>query len=151
MTSHCNFRLYHATTRSHSPPRTTVWPLFSVGQKSAYYTHPSKACEKDIKRHITTAGYIPRWRINTGINIDKCIVPGCSITSDSGLIIHTGLVSTQQVASLLGIPLPQTSEGKLTALCQGHYKHIHRLLHADDSMYKHEKCFTCNVILKGPS
>ena len=129
MTSHCNFRLYHATTRSHSPPRTTVWPLFSVGQKSAYYTHLSswkegvqqnlydleqvgsqscmcKACEKDIKR-ITTAGYIPRWRINTGINIDKCIVPGCSITSDSGLIIHTGLVSTQQVASLLGIPLPQ--------------------------------------------
>ena len=136
MTSHCNFRLYHATTRSRSPPRTTVWPLFSVGQKSAYYTHPSS---------------IPKWRINTGINIDKCIVPGCSITSDSGLIIHTGLVSTQQVASLLGIPLPQTSEGKLTALCQGHYKHIHRLLHADDSMYKHEKCFTCNVILKGPS
>ena len=130
MTSHYNFRLYHATTRSHSPPRTTVWTMFLCGQKSAYYTHPSswkeslqqnlydpeqvdsqscmcKACEKDIKRHLITAGYIPRWRINTGINIDKCIVPGCSITSDSGLIIHTGLVSTQQVASLLGIPLPQ--------------------------------------------
>ena len=72
---------------------------------------------------------------DTGINIDKCIVPGCSITSDSGLIIHTGLVSIQQVVSLLGIPLPQTSEGKLTPLCQGHYN---RLLHADDSMYKHK-------------
>ena len=156
-------------------PGRLCGPCSLCGQKSAYYTHPSswkeglqqnclydleqvgsqscvcKACAKDIKRHITTAGYIPRWRINTGINIDKCIVPGCSITSDSGLIIHTGLVSTQQVASLLGIPLPQTSEGKLTPLCQGHYKHIHRLLHADDSMYKHEKGFTCNVILKGPS
>jgi len=75
-----------------------MYDLEQVGSQSCV----CKACEKDIKRHITTAGYIPRWRINTGINIDKCIVPGCSITSDSGLIIHTGLVSTQQVASLLG-------------------------------------------------
>lgn len=91
-----------------------------------------KACEKDIKRHILTTGYWPRLRLKTKEKFDSCTVPARKTTSANGVIVHTGLVNTQRVASILGTTLAKTSEGQLI---QAHFKQVHRLLHAD--MYMH--------------
>lgn len=159
-------------------PRLSIHPTRKCescclcGQSSAYCAHPLmwsndikersfqmenvdehsciyKACELDIKRHINTDGFLPWWRLR----VDNSIVPTCKATSKNATIIYTGLFSIQQVRELLNVSVPSTTEGKnkLTPLCQCHYKEIHRLSHAHDDMYGHQKCSACNATLRGPS
>ncbi len=147
---HALLNLIVAVIMRRRGPRTAVHPgqqcgpCRLCGQSSAYYAHPltweetikqrlyqlesvhdqsrvCKACEKDIKRHITAKNYKPCWRPKTN-NDDSCIVAACNSTD--GAIIHTGLVTTQQVAELLQTSIPETAAGQLTPLCQAHYKLI---------------------------
>ncbi len=150
-------------------PGQQCGPCHLCGQSSAYYTHTlaweeiikkrpyqlesvddhsciCKACEKDIKRHIMAEDYHPCGRPKAADHV-SCIVAACNSTA----IIPTGLVTAQQIAELLQTPVPETTAGQLTPLCQTHYKQVHRLLHVTDDMYKHPKCYTCNAILKEPT
>ena len=82
-----------------------------------------KTCEKDVKRHIRVENCQPYCRAKTK-TLDSCISPACS-TSEG--IIHTSLVVPQNASELVQTTAFETTEGKLTPLCQIHYKYIHRL------------------------
>ena len=124
-------------------PGQQCGPCSLCGQKSSYYVHPlnweesikqklfqtenveekscvCKPCERNIKRYITAENYQPRWRPKSQ---ESCIIPTCPLTSQDGVIIHTGLVTAGQVAELLHTNVPET-KGQLTPLCQAHYRHV---------------------------
>ena len=137
---------------------------------SSYYSHPAtwdkaisnrlyqvelsvvsdscicRACERHIKRNISSENYKPRWVTNQEV-IAKCILPECTVTSSTGYIVHSSVVTTLQIQSAFKVQVH--SEGKLIPLRQTHYKYLHRFIHADT--YKHAKCFTCSAVIKGSS
>lgn len=105
-----------------------------------------RACEKHIKRNISSENYKPRWGSNQETTV-KCILPECTETSVTGSIVHSSTATTEQIGSAFKVTVQ--SEGKLIPLCQVHYKHLHRFINAET--YKHVKCFTCSATIKGSS
>ena len=141
-------------------------PCQLCGKTAPYYAHPAtwdvaisarlysieesiqgescicRACEKHIKRNITSENYKPRCHHPTV----KCILPECTVTNNTGSIVHTGVVTQQQIQSLFKVTIG-CEIGDSIPLCQAHYKHVHRLMNMDT--YKHAKCSTCGVTLRG--
>ena len=60
------------------------------------------ACEKYIKRNITSENYKPRSHQEACV---KCILPDCIVTSTKGSIVHTSVATTQQIPSVYSMLL----------------------------------------------
>lgn len=120
--------------------------LFQIEEAVSRNSCICRACEKHTS-HQRTTGH--GWRPNALEKQIKCILPGCKTTAADGVIVHSGLVTAQQIERIYEVTLAENTVGQLVPLCQAHYKHLHRLLNAD--IYEHTKCYTCNATIKGSS
>ena len=91
-----------------------------------------RACTMNIKRNIK-AEMQPRWRARASKKYNESIAPLCNATCG---IIHTAFVTPQQASELLHATIIENTEGKLTPLCQLHYKQNHRMLCVNDGTYE---------------
>ena len=64
-------------------------------------------------------------------------------------IIHTNILTRDEIVELLQVELLNEPQHITTTLCTRHYKEVHRLLHPNDYQYSHIKCHTCCSIIRG--
>ena len=104
-----------------------------------------KRCEWDFKNGVGNVDYIPRWRAK---DVPKCIVDKCF--NESRCATMTAIYSIDEVAEIFEIR-PDISATDAVALCNEHYRRVHRHINSSTSMYcsNKVKCKTCNLVIHG--
>ena len=118
------YSLYHVISKEHH-------------FKDSYHRCVCKACSDDIKRHLGTSQYTPRWFKKD----KKCAVPLCN---SQERITACNLEVPTEVYLQLNITTQNTAPIKL---CHQHYNKVHRLIHQED--YIHKKCTACTKQITG--
>ena len=100
------------------------------------------ACKEDVRRNLNKSTYQPRW------DKDK---PRCMVASCKWINLHvikTTITTTETAGHLLECDTRANTVGEL-ALCELHYKQLHRKFHANDEMYvNYSHCKLCNAVVK---
>ena len=107
-----------------------------------------RRCEWDFKNGVGNADYIPRWRHWRAKDVPKCIVDKCF--NESHCATMTAICSIDEVAEIFEIR-PDISATDAVALCDEHYRRVHRHINSSTSMYcsNKVKCKTCNLVIHG--